>query len=83
MDENSSIDWEALRRTRDKLAAQIGDHPEISLIDIGLDPMSQEQPPAVVLRVHVRKQWTQQEVPIPQQVDGTRIVVVPGDYQLE
>lgn len=82
MAENSSTHWNTLSLARDKLAAQIGDRPEISLIDIGVDPQSQEQPAAEVIRVHVRRQWTQQKIPIPEQIDGTRVVVVPGDYQL-
>lgn len=81
-DKNSSDVWDALHRAREKLSAQIGDRPEISLIDIGINPQSQEQSGGMVIRVHVRGQWTKEKVAIPEQMDGVRVVVVPGDYQL-
>lgn len=83
MSENPSIDWDALRLTREKVAAQIGNHPEISLIDIGLDPQAPEELEHLVIRVHVRRQWDQKKVPIPEHMDGIRVVVVAGDYRLE
>ena len=61
----ASIERETLRLAREKLMAQIGDHPEISLIDIGLAPASLGRPDTPVLRVHVRRQWTPQKTPIP------------------
>jgi hypothetical protein len=82
MPENTSIDWDALRLAREKVAAQIGDHPEISLIDIGLDPQAPEEVEHPVVRVHVRRQWDPKKVPIPEHVDGIRVVVVAGDYRL-
>lgn len=83
MSENPSIDWNALRLAREKLAAQIGSHPEISLIDIGLDPQAPEELEHLVIRVHVRRQWDQNKAPIPEEIDGIRVAVVAGDYRLE
>jgi|WetSurMetagenome_2_1015567.scaffolds.fasta_scaffold1268530_1 hypothetical protein len=82
MHENPSTDWDALQLTREKLATQIGNHLEISLIDIGLDPQAPEEVEHPVIRVHVRRQWTQKRVPIPEEIDGIRVVVLPGDYRL-
>jgi hypothetical protein len=83
MEEISSPDWTGLRQARDKLAAQIGDRPEISLIDIGVDPQSESSPRAMVLRVHVHRQWKPKKTPIPDQIDGIRVIVMTGDYQVE
>ena len=82
MSENPSIDWDALQLTREKVAMQIGVHPEISLIDIGLDPQAPEKQEHLVIRVHVRRQWDPEKVHIPEQIDGIHVVVIPGDYQL-
>jgi hypothetical protein len=83
MPENSSIDWKSLSLAREKLVAQIGNHPDVSLIDIGVDPQSQAQAGTLVIRVHVRGQETTPGIPIAGQIDGVRVVMVPGKYRLE
>ncbi len=72
--------WARARRARDKLAAQVLSHPNVSLIDIGKDDTGVSDTP--VLRVHVR----QGDVPslkVPEEVDGIPVRVIRGDYRLE
>ena len=75
----SDSKWRTLaRQARDKLAAQILSHPNVSLIDIGQDPDNISGP--LVLRVHVR-QNDLSGLNIPQEVDGIPVRVIRGDYQ--
>jgi hypothetical protein len=69
--------WERARAARDQLAAQVLEHPAVSLIDIGLDPDGLSALP--VLRVHLRP-----VVPppaLPDQVDGIAVRRLAGDYR--
>jgi hypothetical protein len=70
--------WAQARQARDKLAAQVLIHPNVSLVDIGEDPDGVINTP--VLRVHVRSF----DVPgpdIPNEVDGIPVRVIRGDYR--
>lgn len=85
MPELTQEQWDEIRRVKEKLATQLGAHPEISLIDIGVnsDQTSTEPLKDVVLRVHVRSSEACQRLNIPKQIDGIRIIVLFGNYQLE
>ena len=73
------------RRARDKLADQFLNHPDVSLIDIGYDPDQKGRGNAerIVLRVHVRRPLTLEEVGLPAHIDGIPVRVLVGDYRLE
>lgn len=85
MTEPTQAEWDEIRRVKEKLIAQLGVHPEISLIDIGVDPepTSSDQSKELVLRVHIRSAEARQRLKIPEQIDGVRVVVLFGNYQLE
>jgi hypothetical protein len=71
--------WDRARRARDELEAQIGGHPAVSLIDIGLlDPLERG---VAGLRVHVR--GAPADVVVPAEIDGILVRVVQGDYRAE
>lgn len=85
MSETTQSQWDEIRRAKEKLAARLGVHPEISLIDIGVNPDQTTTEPSkdVVLRVHVRSSEARQRLNIPKQIDGIRIVVLFGNYRFE
>ena len=70
--------WAKARRARDKLAAQVLFHPNVSLVDIGEDPDGVIMTP--VLRVHVRS-IDVSGPDIPNEVDGIPVRVIRGDYR--
>jgi hypothetical protein len=85
MSQKNSEFWDRARRARDKLAEQFLDLPDVSLIDIGYDPVQEGEGNAehIVLRVHVRRPLTREEVGLPAQVDGIPVRTLVGDYRLE
>jgi len=85
MSEKNSELWDRARRARDKLVDQFLDHPDVSLIDIGYDPDREGGGNAerIVLRVHVRRPLTREEVGLPAEIDGIPVRVLVGDYRLE
>lgn len=77
---------ERARRARAALAQAIGLHRAVSMVDIGLAGQRGEKDPSleaseIVLRVHLREE--QCDLELPDEMDGFRVVVVPGNYQLE
>ncbi len=72
--------WMRARQARDKLAAQVSGNPNVSLVDIGLDPNATSRTP--VLRVHVR-QGDLSGLGISNSVDGIPVRVVQGEYKLQ
>jgi hypothetical protein len=72
--------WERARRARDQLAAQYLSHPDVTLIDIGLDPQHRSSMP--VLRIHVRRIDTS----IPATIDDIEDIpvrIIYGNYRLQ
>jgi hypothetical protein len=63
-----------LHSARDALLAEVGDHPDVTLVDVGLGSSG-----TPVLRVHVRRDG----VPLPEEVQGVPVVAVRGDYAPE
>ena len=72
--------WARARQARDLIAAHVLTHPDVSLIDIGLDPQGASDTP--VLRVHVR-QGDGSTLNIPSELDGIPVRVIHGDYELQ
>ena len=70
--------WAEARQARDKLAAQVLFHSNVSMVDIGEDPDGVISPP--VLRVHVRS-IDVSGLDIPNDVDGIPVRVIHGDYR--
>ena len=70
--------WAKARQARDKLAAQVLSHPNVSMVDIGEDPGGVISTP--VLRVHVRSSDVS-GLDIPNDVDGIAVRVIRGDYR--
>jgi hypothetical protein len=70
------------RRARDALAARLLGHPAVSLVDIGLDPYA-PQSLIPVVRVHLHRQASRENLNIPAEVDGVPVRLVTGDYRLE
>jgi hypothetical protein len=85
MSQANSEFWRRARRGRDKLAEQLAGHLDVSLIDIGRDPVpgDKEAPKRIVLRVHVRRPLTREALGLPEEMDGVPIRVVVADYRLE
>jgi hypothetical protein len=76
--------WARARRARDRLIAQLGAHPAVVMVDIGLlgsTGVGQAGAPAVGVRVHVRGDTL--DLVVPTQVDGIPVEVIAGDYRLE
>ena len=72
--------WERARRGRDRLAARYLSHPDVTLIDIGLDPQHRSSMP--VLRIHVRR--TDTSLPeVLDDVEGIPVLIIYGNYQLQ
>lgn len=72
--------WERARRGRDQLASRYLSHPDVSLIDIGLDPQHHSSMP--VLRIHVRR--ADPALPaVVDDVEGIPVRIIYGNYQLQ
>jgi hypothetical protein len=78
MKQSDAAWWARARQARDQLAQQLLQHPDVSLIDIGLDPQDASEMP--VLRVHVRG-TTVAGPTVPDNVDGIPVRVILGDYK--
>jgi hypothetical protein len=66
------------REAREKLAARLVHHPDVSMVDIGLH----EAGAGLVVRVHVRGEAA--SLPdVPAELDGIPVRVVRGDYHPE
>ena len=72
--------WERARHGRDLLAAQLHDHPDVTLIDIGLDPLRASETP--VLRVHLRR-GDGSDLKLAEAIDAIPIRFMHGDYRLQ
>jgi hypothetical protein len=70
--------WDGARRARDQIVARFLTHPDVSLIDIGLDPQGASGTP--VLRVHLR-QGDGSTLNIPDEIGGIPVRVIRGDYE--
>jgi hypothetical protein len=75
--------WKRADLARDKLKLRLSDRPEVSLIDIGLDPQDSSDTGAIFLRVHLRKSASLAELGLPAEIDGIPVMALHGDYHLE
>lgn len=76
---------ERARRAQAKLVNQYLQHPDVSMIDIGLDPEETpgKQPQNVVLRVHIRRPLARSGLKLPAEVDGIPVRVIISDIRLQ
>jgi hypothetical protein len=85
--ENPEIMTKA-RRARDLLMSQFINSPDVVLIDIGLPPDTnvENSKDEIVIRIHVHEHWfnsgQEERTNFPKEIEGIRIVVIPGDYHL-
>ena len=75
--------WQRANQAREKLSLQLSGRPEVSLIDLGLDPKDPFGSKQIFLRVHLRHAADIQQLAIPQEVDGMPVIVIIADYRLE
>ena len=77
------------RQARDRLVAKYINDPDVVLIDIGFPPnaVTDTQNYEIVIRIHVRENWfkskPEKRIKFPEEIDGIRVFVIPGDYHLE
>lgn len=78
---------EAARQALAKLEVELGDDPDVSLIDVAFQREPGSPSGSVVLRVHVRDRWLaakpEARTAIPSEVDSIPVVVTRGEYELE
>lgn len=72
--------WNRAREAQAILNTQVGGHPDVGMIDIGLDPQGAHATP--VLRVHLRR-GNEASLKLPEELDGIPIRVITSDYQLQ
>lgn len=72
---------ERARQAQKKIIAQFLGHPDVQLIDIGLDP--QQQTKEIVIRVHVKQSVQDESLQIPEEVDGVPVRIIRSDIHLE
>jgi len=75
--------WQRANQAREKLSLQLSGQPEVSLIDLGLDPNAMFGSTQIYLRVHLRHAADIHQLAIPQEVDGMPVIVIIADYRLE
>jgi hypothetical protein len=74
------------RRVRDWLVSQFINNPDVTLIDIGIPPDTdvENKKDEIVIRIHVHEHWfnsrPEERLDFPKEIEGIRVVVVPGDY---
>lgn len=81
----SPIDPDHLERARkalEKLIQGYIHHPDVTLIDIGLDPNAGPGE-LLALRVHVRQSAAKETLQLPAEVDGFPVYIETGDYRPE
>lgn len=85
MRQESSELWHRVRQARAKLAAQLLNHPGITLIDIGYVYEGDQRTDEIALRIHIRERGTNAEIDdgiaFPNQLDGIPVIVLYGDYR--
>jgi hypothetical protein len=71
---------ERVLRAKEKLFAQVFDHPEVEMIDIGYDLENPDAPQRIVLRVHTRP-TDPSTLKLPSDVDGVPVIKIAADYK--
>ena len=72
--------WRKAEQVRDRLVEHLIYHPDVTLIDIGYDPIGQSTPKDIAVRVHTRRLVTRSALGLPNNVDGVPIILVVADY---
>lgn len=74
-------------RARDQLIEQYMHDPDVTMIDVGYDPEKEKTAENAVLRIHVRQRWmnasSDKRTAFPKEVDGIRVIVLPGEFRLD
>jgi hypothetical protein len=77
------------RRARDWLVSHFINNPDVVLIDIGFPPNTDvgNKKDEIVVRIHVHDHWfnsrPEERLNFPTEIEGIRVIVVPGDYHLD
>lgn len=76
-------DWRRAQRAAARLERAALDDPDVTLVDIGLAPggSGNDDAQELVLRVHLRRVSSEDAGRFPTEIDGYRVVVMPGDYR--
>jgi hypothetical protein len=84
MDLNADL-RDKMRRARDKLAEQLHNNPQVTMVDVGYDIESDEDyaDRQIVLRVHLSGKEAAKDLHIPDQVDGIPVRIITANYRLE
>ncbi len=72
--------WKRACKARLALEARFLDHPEVSMIDFGLDPEAAHE--QIAVRLHVRHHETQLSG-VPEEIEGIPVRVIYGRYELQ
>lgn len=72
--------WARAVKVRDRLVDQVLDDPDVSMIDIGVNP--HDQAGTLAVRVHLRR-GDGSRLYLPSAIDGIPICTVHGDYVLQ
>jgi hypothetical protein len=72
--------WKRACVARLALEARFLDHPEVSMIDFGLDPQAATE--QIAVRVHVRRREAVL-VGLPEEIEGIPVRVIYGSYELQ
>ncbi len=76
-----------LTRALEKLIAQVMNDPDVTMIDVGYEPGKELIAENIALRIHVRQRWMdarqEDRTTFPDQVDGIRVIIIPGEYRME
>lgn len=71
-----------LHKALEKLSNEYLHHPDVSLIDMGLNTQEGRFTDQVVLRIHVRRQVNPNDnMLFPKDVDGIPVIVMHADYK--
>jgi hypothetical protein len=75
--------WQRANQAREKLSLQLSGQPEVSLVDLGLNPNDPAGSEEIFLRVHLRHAAEIHRLDLPLEVDGLPVIVIIADYRLE
>jgi len=75
--------WQHANQARQKLSLQLSGRPEVSLVDLGLNPKDSAGSKEIFLRVHLRHAVDIHRLNLPAEVDGLPVIVIIADYGLE
>lgn len=75
--------WQRANQARQELSLRLSGRPEVSLVDLGLNPDDPAGSEKIFLRVHLRQAADIHRLNLPAEVDGLPVIVIIADYRLE